>query len=108
MRGSYGPEARPVITVTRPNTAVTWRVGQAKQIKWSHNLGTAEAVDVDVSRDGGATWQTIAANVPNSGTTNGGLNWTVTGPATSLARVRVRWVRDPAVADTSDVSFTIQ
>jgi hypothetical protein len=26
------------------------KVGQAKQIKWSHNLGTTEAVNVDVSR----------------------------------------------------------
>ena len=41
------------ITITAPNTAVTWTIGSTRSITWTHNLGAAAAVDIDVSRDGG-------------------------------------------------------
>jgi uncharacterized repeat protein (TIGR01451 family) len=99
--------ADPFIAVTAPNTAVGWKVGQTRQIKWSHNLGTAESVNIDLSRDGGATWAPVVAGLANSGNTTSTYNWVVTGPTTTQARIRVSWTVDPAVTDTSDVDFRI-
>ena len=90
------------ITVTAPNTALNWGIGSTQQIKWSTNLGAAAAVNIDVSRDGGSTWNLVAASVPNTGT----YNWIVTGPASAQARIRVTWANGPA-SDSSNVNFTI-
>jgi len=98
--------ATPTITVTVPNTALTWVIGTVKTIKWTHNLGLDSGVNVDVSRDGGATWTPIATGVKNATATAGSYNWTVTGPATTAARVRVSWV-DGTANDTSNVNFSI-
>jgi hypothetical protein len=95
------------ITVTAPNTAVTWATGSTRSLTWSHNLGTSQTVNIDVSRDGGATWSPLAANVANATATTGTYSWVVSGPATTQARIRVRASSDPAVADTSNVNFTI-
>jgi hypothetical protein len=95
------------ITVTAPNTNVGWTVGTARNIAWAHNLGTAEAVRLEVSRDGGATWSVVTSSVTNSGATAGTFSWVVNGPVTSTARVRASWVRDDAVTDMSDVDFRV-
>src|SRR5262249_20599414 len=62
---------------------------------------------IDLSRDSGATWTPIASNVPNSAATSGTYSWVVPGPATTTARVRVRWAADPSVSSASPVDFTI-
>jgi hypothetical protein len=61
-----------------------------------------------VSRDGGATWQTISPAAPNTGNTTGSFAWTVTGPATTSARIRLTWSGGSTVLDVSDVNFRIQ
>ena len=38
----------------------------------------------------------------------GTFNWTVTGPATTQARVRITWTGNSQVTDTSNVNFAIQ
>jgi hypothetical protein len=95
------------INLTRPNTALSWPTGTTRNINWSHNLGTTEAVNLDLSRDGGMTWSSIATNVPNTGAATGSFPWVVTGPATTRARVRVSWAADPNVASVSPLDFTI-
>jgi hypothetical protein len=100
--------AAAAITVTAPNTNVNWPIGSNRNITWTHNLGTAEAVDIEVSRDGGTTWTSIASAVTNSGNTSGTFTWTVTGPPTTAGRIRVTWARDGAVSDISNVNFRIQ
>jgi hypothetical protein len=95
------------IHVTRPNTALSWPTGATRNINWSHNLGTAERVNIDLSRDGGTTWSSIATNVPNTTDTTGSFAWVVTGPATTRARVRVSWTADPNVQSASAADFTI-
>jgi uncharacterized repeat protein (TIGR03803 family) len=94
------------ITVTAPNTAVNWAVGSVQKIRWTHNRGTGSTVRVEVSRDGGTTWTTIASSVTNGGATTGSYNWTVTSPVTGRARIRVQFT-DGAAADTSNTDFTI-
>jgi hypothetical protein len=100
--------ATPRVTVTAPNTNVIWTIGAIQNITWSHNLGTAESVSVDVSRDGGATWAAIAVSTPNTGNTNGALAWTVSGPITAAARIRVVWTSNGSIQDQSNVNFRIQ
>ncbi len=95
------------VNVIQPNTAVSWPTGSTRNINWRHNLGTAERVNIDLSRDGGATWSPIAANVPNATATTGSFAWIVTGPATTRARVRVSWTTDPNIQSVSAVDFTI-
>jgi hypothetical protein len=63
---------------------------------------------VEVSRNGGSTWTVVAASVPNGGATTGTFNWTVTGPSTNQARVRVSWNANTAVNDRSDSNFVVQ
>jgi hypothetical protein len=95
------------VTVTSPNTAVQWRVGSLQQIKWTHNLGLPSAVRLELSRDGGASWSVIADDVPNTASTSGAYAWTVPGPATTTARIRVAWTAGSA-ADQSNVDFFIR
>ncbi len=96
----------PVITVTAPNTAVSWRAGDSKNITFSHNMGIGQTALIDVSRDGGSTWSRLASFVTTSAT-SGSFAWIVTGPASNQARIRVSWAVDPSVTDMSDVNFKI-
>ena len=90
------------ITVTSPNGGESWAVGSTHPITWT-SVGITGNVQIDVSRDGGTTWSTIILNTPNTGK----LNWTVTGPATALARIRITSIDFPGVSDPSDANFTI-
>jgi hypothetical protein len=95
------------VAVTTPNTVVNWGIGSTQTIRWTHNVGIGGYVRVDVSRDGGATWNLVASSVKNSSSSAGTLSWRVTGPLTAQARIRVRWTGNTAVGDASDVNFTI-
>jgi hypothetical protein len=95
-----------VIAVSRPNTALTWAIGTVQQLKWIHNLGLNAWVDVEVSRDNGATWALVAASVKSGTGSSGWLPWQVTGPATRQGRIRVSAV-NVSVSDVSNVNFRI-
>lgn len=98
--------AVPKVTVTAPNTNVAWGIGTTQSIKWSHNLGTLESVLVELARDG-VNYSEVVATTRNSAATSSTYNWTVTGPATSTAKVRVTWPANPTVSDQSNVTFRI-
>jgi uncharacterized repeat protein (TIGR03803 family)/probable HAF family extracellular repeat protein len=96
--------AVPSLTITAPNSG-TLAIGSTAAITWKSNLGPAEFVNVEVSRNGTAgPWTTIASSVPNTGS----LNWVVAGPATPKARFRVSWVKDPSVLDVSNSNVKVQ
>jgi hypothetical protein len=92
------------VTVTAPNTAVTWTIGTTQSITWNHNVGAGARFTIEVSRSG--TWSVINSAVTASGATTGTYSWTVTGPKTTNAKVRVTWNGGTA-KDTSDVAFKI-
>jgi hypothetical protein len=100
--------ATGLITVTVPNTAVTWGIGTSQTITWTHNLGPSSNVKLEVSRNAGNNYSLIVASVPNTDGTSGSYTWTVTGPATVQARIQVTWTGNLAVHDRSDVNFIIQ
>jgi hypothetical protein len=91
------------VTVTAPNTAVTWAIGSTQTITWTHNVGPDAQFQIEVSR--GGVWSVIAPAVPGDSATSGSYLWTVTGPKASNAKVRVTWT-DGTAKDTS-VAFKI-
>jgi hypothetical protein len=96
------------LAVTAPNTTgISWTAGSSHAITWSHNLGTAASIKIDVSRDSGSTWSTIEAAAAN-GDTMGTFNWTVNGPTTTHARVRVTWTANTGLKDVNDFDFRIR
>jgi hypothetical protein len=64
----------------------------------------AAGLVTELSRDGGSTWVTLFSSTANDGVEA----WTVSGPATTKARVRLRSVQTPALVDISDANSTIQ
>ena len=66
-------------------------------------MGITGQVKIDISRDSGATWNTIVSPTPN----NGSYAWTAHGQLTTQARIRVTSLNFPAVADASDADFAI-
>jgi hypothetical protein len=103
--GTPTPTAVPPasITVSVPNGGEVWRFGTTRTIQWT-STGVTGNVNIQISRDGGASYTVIATNVLNGGA----FQWTVTKPATTQALIRVVSVSQPAVQDTSNSTFTIR
>ncbi|MCG8456421.1 MAG: M12 family metallo-peptidase, partial [Holophagales bacterium] len=94
--------------VTSPNTAVTWTGGTTQTVTWNvagtdQSPISCSSVDILLSADGGQTYATtLAAGVPNDGS----QAITVTGPATSSARLQVRCTGN-IFFDISNADFTV-
>ncbi len=90
------------VTVTAPNGGENWQNTTLQNIQWS-SLNLSGNVKVELSRNGGSSYETLYASTANDGTEV----WTVTGPVTSSARIRVSSVSTPAVRDSSNGVFNI-
>jgi len=92
------------ITVTSPNTAVSWNVGSVHAITWTSAYMDLDNLKIELKRvyPGGA-WETIADDVPNTG----GYSWTISGATSNIARVRITGKTHTSVGDTSNTSFII-
>lgn len=77
--------------------------GISRTLNWTSNNITGN-VRIEISRDGGVTWQTLAANTPNDGSEP----VTVWGPATRRARLRIVSLDSPTVSDSSINNFPIR
>ena len=89
------------LTLTAPAGGETWLGGEERVLQWTKGLGIT-LVNVQVSRDAGRSWTTIAENLGGASFT-----WTVNGPYTAQARVRVVDSARPQFADTTHANFTI-
>ncbi|HKK72028.1 MAG TPA: MXAN_6640 family putative metalloprotease [Candidatus Krumholzibacteria bacterium] len=93
-----GPQAA-FLEITSPVAPL--RTGEEVALEW------VAAVDgdvaLDLSRDGGQTWETLSASTPNDSS----FTWTVTGPATFDARLRLRDAGDPDQFVDTDTPFAI-
>jgi len=96
------------ITVVTPNTNVTWRIGSQDRIQWAHNLGAGETFRIELDRNNDGTYEELIAAAAPGGATRGSFGWTVTGPPSGTARVRVSWTDDLSVTDASDTTFQIR
>lgn len=95
-------QAEKSITILTPNGNDVWAIGSLQTIKWISN-GINGGVRIQISRDGGSTFELIQDNVPNVGF----YNWTVQGAVTFQALIKITSNDDPSVYDVSDASFSI-
>ena len=100
---NFTVQRRPYITLLRPNGGESWTIGQYQNIHWSRQNPGGNTVDIDYSTDNGTTWIRIAKDAEDTGF----YLWNVPGPATTTAKVRIRFHQTLSLADTSDAVFTI-
>jgi hypothetical protein len=96
-------QRNPYITLHRPNGGEVFTIGQYINIHWSRQNPGGNTVDIDYSIDNGTTWIRLATQAPDTGW----YFWNVPGPATTTAKVRIRYHETPSVTDTSEAVFTI-
>jgi len=89
--------------VTWPNGGNELTRGETYNIAWDRNNVPAGNCKIELSRDGGSVWSTLAASVANTGS----YPWTVTSAASTRCRVRVTHLVDTYITDTSDANFDI-
>lgn len=95
-------------TMSVPNTAVTWNVGQSQNVTW--NVGSTNSapincanVNILLSTDGGLTYPvTLLSNTPNDGS----ATITVPNNVSSNCRIMVA-AADNIFYDISDTNFSI-
>ncbi|MDZ7341414.1 MAG: T9SS type A sorting domain-containing protein [candidate division KSB1 bacterium] len=90
------------ITVVQPNGGEIWYLGNSMDIKWN-SQNNSGSVKIELSRNGGSTWETLIASTPDDGT----HLWAVTGPASTNCRIRISDI-DGNPSDISDNAFTIK
>ena len=100
---NFTVQRTPYITLHRPNGGESFTIGQYINIHWSRQNPGGNSVDIDYSTDNGATWIRIATQAEDTGF----YLWNVPGPATTTAKVRIRYHETPSITDTSEAVFTI-
>jgi hypothetical protein len=114
IAAAFADTAGPAVLVTAPNGGEDVQVGAHANLTWTatDNAGPIAAVDLALSRDNGASWETIANGAPNTGT----YDWIVTAPGThsggtpifmALFRVTATDGTSHTAADSSDSPFAI-
>ncbi|MEW6141884.1 MAG: C1 family peptidase [Chloroflexota bacterium] len=91
------------ITVTSPNGGESWPVNSLQVITWTSS-NVPGTVKIELSRDSGSTWQTLFTDILNESEV---AKWTVSGAATTQARIRISSNSLPSVQDISNADFTI-
>ncbi|MBI5058743.1 T9SS type A sorting domain-containing protein [candidate division KSB1 bacterium] len=92
----------PALTVSSPNGGDTLRIGAVATLSWTRaNVTGAVTVALNRSYPGGS-WETLSTTQSGSS-----MSWTVTGPVTDQARLRVSWNSLPSVSDESNADFHI-
>lgn len=100
--------AAGLITVTAPNTAVTWKAGTLKKITWDYSGTVGSMVKIELLKAGGLL-KVIRTSAPVGTAGKGAFSWII--PPTLSAgtdyQIRVKSVADPAISDLSDTTFAI-
>ncbi|MGD2091880.1 MAG: hypothetical protein PVH61_37250, partial [Candidatus Aminicenantes bacterium] len=89
------------LTATAPNGTENWEGGTNQTITWN-STGNITDVKIEYSTDTGASWSTVIASTPNTGS----YNWTVPNTPSSNCLVKITDIGGLAM-DTSDAVFTI-
>lgn len=96
------PQNVKSVTVISPNGDDVLPIGLLTSIKWTSS-GIGGFLKIEISRDGGNSYQLIANNQPNIGY----FNWTITGPETFQGLIKISGVEDSTVFDVSNYTFRI-
>lgn len=89
-------------TVVQPNGGEDWQIGTVQQVRWT-STGITGLVRIELTRNAGVSYATITDSTANTGV----YPLTITGPATTQARIRVSSFVDPVLADSSNALFSI-
>src|SRR6185436_17231445 len=86
ITATFVDAALPTVTVLAPNGGEIFNPGATVNVQWtaSDNVGVT-TVDVQLSRNGGGSWETLASAIANSGN----YAWTVSGTNSTTALFRV-------------------
>jgi hypothetical protein len=96
------PKAQQSIIILAPNGNDVWAIGSLQTIRWiSNDIGGG--VKIEISRDGGSTFELIQDNQPNVGV----YNWTVQAPVTFQALIKITSIDEPGISDVSDAVFSV-
>jgi hypothetical protein len=87
------------------NDTSWWGIGTRQRLAWTYD-GDAPQFQIDISRDGGDTWDFLSV-VPNRVGGFQNFFWTVTGRSTPNARLRVTAVGDNESTDVNDADIRI-
>ena len=98
---TFAIEEEPTITVTAPNGGEMWELGSEQTVSWN-SINIGENVFIQLSRDAGATWETLAENAENSES----WLWNVAGETSDSCLIKVSSL-DNTVMDVSDSLFQI-
>lgn len=90
------------LTLYAPNTNVVWRRNLPRLISWSSSGFTGD-VKIELSRDGGRSFETLVARTANDGS----ATIVIRGTTTRAARIRVSSCDFPQVTDTSLRTFSV-
>jgi interleukin-like EMT inducer protein len=101
-RATTATPAAPSLTITYPNGGEPHVAGTDDVVLWN-STEVSGSVKIEYSLNGGASWFPIYHSTEDDGV----APWTVQGPPTTQARVRVTSLSNPAVSDTSNANFTI-
>jgi hypothetical protein len=97
-RGAMSISGAPRLLGSLPPAVAT---GTELALTWSCPNGVT-GVDVELSRDGGAHWSAIGRSLPATS-----WHWSVSGPYTAIARLRVRDASVASAADSASTPFAI-
>jgi hypothetical protein len=89
------------VIVLSPNGGEQWPVGSRHLLQWTSEGGSG-MVDIELSRNNGGTWETIADNAIDAGD----YEWQATAPTSENCRIRVTDA-DGSPSDVSDAPFAI-
>lgn len=91
------------IVVAFPNGGEGFKTYNSTNIIWGN--GFTGSVNIELTTDNGATWSTIANNIPS---TNNEYIWNIPNMDTTLqAKIRIYNSSNPSQGDTSDAVFSI-
>jgi photosystem II stability/assembly factor-like uncharacterized protein len=102
LRTTSGGQAGAILALVSPNGGESFAIASTLQVTWNSNGFTT--AKVELSRDGGTGWETLAANAPASAH---GFSWIVQGPESDQCKVRVSDSASPALSDVTDGLFAI-
>ena len=83
-----------------------WTIGTSQTITWTHNLGSLENVMIELSLNSGGAY---TVQLFASTKCDGSQAITVQSAwATTQGRVRITWLANGSITDTSNQDFPIQ
>jgi outer membrane protein assembly factor BamB len=104
MRITWFPAETPNgLILTSPNGGQNWPAGTSQAVRWQ--AGTAIGhVNIDLSRNGGTTWESVAASID---AVPGSYAWTVMGAGSTNCIFRVSATANGTITSRSPAPFTI-